>query len=171
MHRFISPRLLILMAFLLVLEYGLSPFFLFLKGRLDFLYLVILDYAFFGSWERLPFFSLGVGLFRDFLGGHLFGIQALSFALTGYLLSLGVQKLERDNLWVRLGMSFLFVGLTETLSLGLAGWLETSKGFSLDLMGTVFLTTFYTTALAPGFFWFTNRWFRRTPFLKQYELF
>lgn len=171
MHRFISARLLILITLLLILEYALSPFFLFLKGRPDLLYLVVLDYAFFNPWERIPFFSLGVGLLRDFLGGHLFGIETLSFTLTGYLLSLGVQKLERDNLWVRLGMGFLFVGMTEMLSLRLAGWLETSKGFSLDLMGTVFLTTFYTIALAPGFFWLTNRWFRRLPLLKQYELF
>lgn len=171
MYRFISARFLIFVVFLLILEYTLFPFFLFLKGRPDFLYLMVLDYAFFNPWEKTPFFSLGVGLLRDFLGGHLFGIETLSFALTGYLLSLGVQKLERDNLWVRLGMSFLFVWLTETLSVGLAGWLGTSRGFTLDLMGTVFLTTLYTVALAPGFFWLTNRWFGRLPFLKQYELF
>ncbi len=171
MHRFVSTRLLILMGFLLILEYGLSPFFVFLRGRPDLLYLVILDYAFFGNWQEVPWFSLGVGLLRDFLGGHLFGIQALSFALTGYLLSLGIQKLERDNLWVRLGMSFLFVGMTEILSLGLAGWLETSQAISLDSMGTIFLTTAYTTALAPSFFGLTNRWFKRIPLLKQYELF
>lgn len=171
MHRFISARLLILIALVLVLEYSFSPFFLFLKGQPNLLYLVVLDYAFFGDWERTPFFSLGVGLLRDFLGGHLFGIEALSFALTGYLLSLGVQKLERDNLWVRLGMSFIFVWLTATLSLGLAGWLETSKGFSLYGMETVLLTTLYTTALAPAFFGLTNLWFRRVPLLKQYELF
>lgn len=171
MHRFVSARLLILIAFLLILEYALSPFFLFLKGRPDLVYLVVLDYAFFDDWARLPFFSLGVGLLRDFLGGHLFGVETLSLALTGYLLSLGVQKLERDNFWVRVGMSFLFVWITEILSLGLASRLETSRGFSPDLMGTVFLTTLYTTALAPGFFALTNRWFRRVPFLKQYELF
>ena len=159
------------MGLLLILEYGLSPFFVFLRGRPDLLYLVILDYAFFGNWQQVPWFSLGVGLLRDCLGAHLFGTQALSFALTGYLLFLGVQKLERDNFWVRLGMSFLFVGLTEILSLGLAGWLETSQAISLNSMGTIFLTTTYTTALAPGFFWLTNHWFRRAPILKQYELF
>lgn len=171
MYRVLSARFLTLVAFLLVLEYGLSPLFLFLKGRPDLLYLVVLDYAFFGNWERVPWLSLGMGLLRDFTGAHLFGIQALSFALTGYLLSLGVQKLERDNFWVRLGMGFLFVGMTETLSLGLAGWLETHRGFPPHLLGTIFLTTLYTTALVPAFFRLTNRWFERTPLLKQLELF
>jgi rod shape-determining protein MreD len=170
-HRFITARLLILAGALLILQYSFSPFSLLWKGRPDFLYLLVLDYAFFWSWERVPFFALGMGLLRDFIGGHLFGIETLSLTVTGLALYFGVRKLDRDSLWVKLGISILFVGLTETLSLGLSGWLETSKSSSWELIGSVFWTTIYTSALAPGFFWVTNRWFKRRSILKQYDLF
>jgi len=171
MRHFLSRRLLILAALLLALEYACVPLFSLLKGHLDLLDLLILDYAFFWSWERVPFLAFTLGLVRDFLGGHLFGIETVSLTLSGILLSLGIQKLERESFWVRLTLSFLFVWLTEMLSVSLGEWLEISKGLSWDLMGGVFWTTIYTTALMPGFFWFTGRWFKRTPVLKQYELF
>ena len=171
MRHFLSRRLLTLVAICLILEYSLSPALFLLNGRPDLLYLVVLDYAFFWSWERVPFFAMGVGLLRDFLGGHLFGIQTASLALTGWLLSLGIQKLERGIFWVRLAMTFLFVALTETLSAVLGASLENSNGFAWNFMGSVFRTTGYTTILAPAFFWFADRWFKRTPVLKQYELF
>ena len=171
MRRLLSARLLILVVILLALEYTFSPFFYLLRGRIDLLYLLILDYAFFWSWERVPFFALLMGLLRDFIGGHMFGIETVSLTVTGLLLSLGTQKLERESFLIRLGLSLLFVLLTETLSLSLGSWLETSQGLSFDLMGSVFWTTIYTTALAPIFFRLTNHWFKRTSFLRQYELF
>lgn len=171
MPRFVSLRLLTLVVGLLTLEYCFAPFSSFFRGRLDLLYLLVLDYAFFWSWEAVPFFALSIGLLRDFVGGHLFGIETVSLTTTGFLLHLGMQKLERDNFWVRMGMSFLFIGLTEGLNFALGRGLEVSKGLSLNLMGGVFWTSLYTAALSPGFFWFTNRWFKRAPLLRQYELF
>lgn len=171
MHHFVSARLLIFLALLLALQLSVSPFFLLLKGRPDLLFLLVLDYAFSWSWEVVPFFALFVGLLRDLIGGHLFGIETAALALTGSLLSLGIQKLDRENHWVQLGICMVFVFLTESLSLGLGRWLEVSKNLSWELIASVILTTIYTTALAPGFFWITNRWFRRHPVLKQYELF
>jgi rod shape-determining protein MreD len=170
-RRFVSPRLLTLAFLLLALQYGLSPFFELLIGRIDFLYLLVLDYAFFWSWERVPFFALTVGLLRDFVGGHLFGIETVSLTLTGLLLYLGAQKLERESPLIRLAMTFLFVLLTESLSLGLGNSLTASRNGSWNLIAGVFLTTLYTTAVSPGFFWLTHRWFKRIPTLKQYELF
>lgn len=171
MRHFVSSRLLILLVLLLIVEYAFSPFFSSLKGRVDLLDLLVLDYAFFWSWERVPFFALTVGILRDFLGGHLFGIETLSLTATGLLLHFGTQKLERESFFIRFGMTFLFVLLSETLSLSLGAGLETSGGFSWNLMGYVFRTAIYTTAFAPAFFWTTNRWFRRSPFLRQFELF
>lgn len=171
MRRFVSARLLILALLLLALQYCLSPFFQLLIGRIDFLYLLVLDYAFFWSWERVPFFALSMGLVRDFIGGHLFGIETLSLTLTGLLLYLGAKKLERESFLIRLGMTFLFVLLTESLSLGLGNSLEASRNWSWSLIASVFMTTIYTTAVSPGFFWLTHRWFKRTPILRQFELF
>lgn len=171
MYRFVSARLLILVGVLITLEYSFSGLFPLLKGRVDLLYLLVLDYAFSWSWERVPFFAFAIGLLRDFTGGHLFGIETASLTATGLLLNLGAQKLDRAFYGIRLGMAFLFVLLTETVSLGLGGVLDTSKGFTWDLMGSAFWTTIYSTAVAPGFFWLTNRWFNRVSHLKQYELF
>ncbi len=172
MRHFLSARLLILIAVCIVLEYTLSPAIFLLNGRLDLLYLVVLDYAFFWSWEKVPFFALLIGLILDFFGGHFFGIQTVSLALTGWLLSLGIQKLERDIFWVRIVMTFLFVLCAETLSMILGLSVETSNGFSLHFMGNVFQTSIGTTIFAPAFFWFTRRWFKRvSSALKQYELF
>ena len=171
MHRFVSARLLLLIALLLILEYALSPSFFFLRGRVDLLYLVILDYAFSWSWESVPFFALMMGFLRDLLGAHLFGIETVSLAASGFLLSLGIQKLERENLWVRFVIGLLFIGISETLSLSLAEWLENLKNFSWGYFSSVFWTTLYTGALAPFFFAFTNRWFQRVSVLKQGELF
>ena len=171
MRHFLSARLLSLLAVCLILEYSLSPAIFFLKGRLDLLYLVVLDYAFFWSWEKVPFFAMLTGLILDFVGGHFFGIQTVSLALTGWLLSLGIQKLERDIFWVRMIMSFLFVMCAETLSVILGSSIETSNGFNLNFIGSVLRTSVYTTIFAPAFFWFTSRWFKRVSVFKQYELF
>lgn len=171
MYHFISARLVILVTGLLLIQYGLAPFSLAWGGRADLLYLVILDYAFFWSWERVPFFALAIGLVRDLLGGHLFGIETACLTVTGIGLSFGIQKLERDSPWVRGVVSFLFVGLTEALTISMGSWLDASQGLSFHLTQSILWTTGYTVLLSPAFFWFTNRWFKRSPFLKQYELF
>ena len=171
MRQFLSSRLLGFVASCLILQYSFSSSIFLLNGRPDLLYLVVLDYAFFWSWERVPFFAVFIGLLKDFLGGHLFGIETACLALTGWLLSLGIQKLERDLFWVRMVMTFLFVAFTETLSVIIGSSLENANGFAWNSMKTVLTTTFYTTILSPAFFWLTDRWFRRTSALKQYELF
>lgn len=171
MHQFVSARLLTLVGVLLVAEYGLSTLFGVSGTPPTLLYLAVLDYAFFWNWERIPFFALFIGMVRDLAGGHLVGIETLSLALTGILLYFAVLKLERENVWVRLGITFIFVLLTDILAVGLGRWLEVGRGFSWNLTGGIFCTTFVTTSLAPAFFWFTNRWFKRIPLLKQYELF
>ena len=172
MRHFLSARLLTLIGVCIILEYTLSPAIFLLNGRLDLLYLVVLDYAFFWSWERAPFFAMLMGLILEFFGGHFFGIQTVSLALTGWLLSLGIQKLERDIFWVSMVMTFLFVMCAETLSTILGSSIETSNGFNVNFMGNVFRTSIYTTIFAPAFFWFTSRWFKRIPSaLRQYELF
>lgn len=171
MRRFVTARLLIFAALLLILQYAFSPFFLLLKGRVDLLYLLVLDYAFSENRNRVPFFALAVGFLRDFLGGHLFGIETLSFTVTGLLLYFGTLKLERESYAIRLGMAFLFIFITETLSFCLGSGVETTEGASWNLLGSVLLTTIYTTAVAPAFFWLSDRWFKREPVWKQYELF
>lgn len=171
MPRLVSKRLAFLITVLLILEYFFSSISLPFGARIDFLFLLILDCAFFGEWERVPFLALTVGLVRDFAGGHLFGIQTLSLTLTGLLLYGGVQKLERDNLWVQMAVSLCFIVLTEILSISMGRGMEASKGLSFELIGSIFWTTLITGMLARPFFWFSNRWFQRTPFLKQYELF
>lgn len=170
MHRFVTRHHLILLLLVLTLQFVLSPFF-YKGGRPDFFYLMVLDYAFFWQWEWIPLFALMIGLLRDFIGIHLFGIDTASFAFSGFLLYMAVQKLERENPWVRFFITLLFISLTETLSISLGRGLEASKGLSFDSIGSILWTIIYTTALAPGFFWFTGRWFKRSPFLKQYELF
>ena len=171
MRHFIHTRQLILLALLLLADYTLSPLFSFLKGRVELLDLLILDYAFFWRWERVPFFGLWIGLVRDFLVGHLFGIETLSLTVSGLLLHLGAQKLEREIFSIRLGMSFLFVFISSLLSVILGTGIEASRGLSWDLIGYTLRTSIYTTALVPAFFWMTDRWFGRSLFLKQYRLF
>lgn len=171
MRHLFPSRLLTLTLLLLVLEYALSPFFSSLPGRVDFLYLLILHYGFFLNWELVPFFALVIGLLRDFVGGHLFGIETASLVATAVPLSFGIQKFDRENPLVRLGLCLLFVGVSGALSHSLAANLETTKSLSLNFIGNIFWTTIYTTALAFPFFWFTSRWLRQKPDLKQYELF
>jgi rod shape-determining protein MreD len=170
-RHFISGRSLILIGFLLTLGYLGAAFFPVGTGQPDFLYLMVLYYGFFWSWERVPFFAFGIGLLRDFLGGHLFGVETLSLTLAGLLLSVGTQKVERESFWVRIAMSSLFVALAETLRVSLGRGLELSHGLSLDLIQGIIWTTMWTTALAPFFFWFTGRWLKRSPAYTQYELF
>lgn len=170
MRPVLSNRLLILIGVLLALESVQSSLIHF-GGRVDLLYLLILDSAFFWDWEWMPLFAFGVGLLLDFFGGHLFGIETISLTASGCLLFIALQKLDRESIWVRWCVSFVFVALTETLSVSLGSWLELSRNPSFQLMGNVFQTTFYTTLMAPAFFWFTGLWFKRTPVLRQYELF
>ncbi|GEM_PF-2133908 len=171
MHHLFSFRRLILVFFLLALEYALSPLFSAPPGRVDLLYLLILDYGLFLSWERVPYFALVIGLLRDFVGGGLFGIETIALSASAVLLSFGIQKFERESPPVQLGLCLLFVALSDTLSHGLAAHFETAKSLSWTFIGNIFWTTIYTTALAPSFFWFSSRLLRRTPTRKQYELF
>lgn len=171
MRHFISAKLMGLLALLIVFEHFLSPFLFSLGARLDLIYLLVLDYAFFWSWERAAFFALFVGLILDLFGGHLFGIQTITLTVMSLLLSLGIQKLERDLFWVKMMMTILFVALTETLGIILGLALETSSSFSWNFLGTVIRTTFYTALIAPVFYWFTEHWFKRSTAFRQYELF
>lgn len=175
MHHFITARHLILAGLLLILQYSLSSLLFSWEGKPDFLSLLVLDYAFFGNWEFVPFFAFLTGFTRDFFGGHLFGIETLSFTLSGLLLYVGVQKLERESAAVRLVITFLFVGLVHGLNFILAlmteAGLKPAPAFSGYLMAGIFWTACYSTVLSPGFFWLTDRWFKRKPILKQYELF
>ena len=171
MHRLLSGRLLIFLVLLFALQHAFSPLFEWIGGRVDFLYLAVLDYAFFQNWELVAFFALVVGLVRDFAGGHLFGIETASLTSSGVLLWLGMPKLERESPWVRYGLVFLFVLITEAIGFTLGSRLEAPGVSPGTLAVNLFVTTVGTTAAAPGFFWLTARWFRRTPSLKQYELF
>ena len=171
MRHLFSSKYLGLTLLVLLIEYALSPFLFLLNGRPDLLYLVVLDYAFFWSWDRVPFFAMLIGLVQDFFGGHLFGIEIASFSLTGWVLSFAMQKFDRGIFWVRMVVTFLFVALTETLSIALGASLETSRGLQWSFVGNIFTTAFYTTLVAPAFFWFTDRWFGRSTFLRQFELF
>lgn len=168
MHRLVTGRLLILLLILVPLQYGLAPL---LGARPDFLYLLVLDCAFFLSWTLTPFFAAGIGLLKDLLGGHLFGIHTLALSIMGVLLGLALQKLERESAWVRAAVTFLFVGLTEAFSFCLGVWLEDKQFLGSSFFPSVLWTAVYTGLLAPGFFWFTNRWFKRVSFRRQYELF
>ena len=170
MHRLVTGRLLTLAFLLLCLEGWLASFPDFFKGRPGLLPLLVLDYAFFRSVEKIPLFALLTGLARDFSGGHAFGIETLSFTITGFLLYLAILKLDHENILIRYGLVSLFVLLTESLNLALGVGVELSGRGSWHFAGPVFWAVLYTTALAPGFFWLTNRWFRRTPLLRQYEL-
>ena len=171
MRRLVTPRLLILAFLLLAAEFSLAPLFYILKADIGLLHLLVLDYAFSWNSERVPFFSLLIGLARDFAGGHLFGIETVSFTLTGLLLYLGIQKLDREHFLIRLGMTFIFVLLTEFLKTAIGRSVEVSGGLSGAMLGQVLLTAVYTTVCAPAFFWLTNRWFKRTQLFRQYELF
>ena len=172
MRRLVTGRLLTLAGLLFILQSAGFPFVsLFGAGRIDLFYLLVLDYAFFYNAERVPYFALGVGLFRDFSGGHFFGIETAGLTVTGLLLYLGTQKLEREDFLIRGILIFLFTLLSELISMGLGTAIETSQGLARQFVGGIFWTAVYTTAFAPAFFWFTQRWFGRRPAFKQYELF
>ena len=87
MYHFVSTRLLVLVTGLFLIQYALAPFSLVWAGRPDLIYLIILDYAFFWSWETVPFFALLMGLVKDLLGGHLFGVETACLTVTGIGLS------------------------------------------------------------------------------------
>lgn len=171
MHRLVTGRLLTLGFLLLCLEGWLASFPGLVRGRVGLLPLLVLDYAFFRSVEKIPFFALLAGLARDFSGGHAFGIETLSFTVIGFLLYLAILKLDHENALIRYGLVSLFVLFSESLSFALGVGVELSGRGSWRFVGLVFWAVLYTTAAAPGFFWLTNRWFRRTAFFRQYELF
>lgn len=171
MRHFLSSKLLGLLTLVIVFEHVLAPFLFPLNARLALVCLLVLDYAFFWSWERAASFAMFTGFILDLFGGHLFGVQTLTLTVMSLLLSLGIQKLDHDLFWVQMMITMLFVALAETLGIVLGLALETSAGFSLIFMGSVLRTTFFTALMAPFFFWFTSRWFKRSPSFRQYELF
>lgn len=171
MHFLPSVRTLIFIAFLTLIEFILAPFFPPANGRIDLYYLLILDHAFFAESGEAPFFAAFLGFLRDLASPGVPGVQMASLAAGGFLLYLGARKVESANPAVRLLLTAAFVLTAEFLNFSIDSLVQGGGFLTGEAAKGIALTALYAAALSPVFFQISNRWYQRTAFFKQYELF
>ena len=156
---------------LLVLDETLAPVFRIGDNRFILTYLMIVYVAFQWSWQLTIPAAFMIGLLRDFSGTGPIGIETSSLIVSAILLDFTVQKIERDQLVLRILSAMIFTFTVFLIHYLMAGFL-TGINFNVWYYLTVaFGTSVYTGLLVPFFFFFSAKWFRDRTNIKQYDLF
>jgi cell shape-determining protein MreD len=135
------------------------------------LYLMLLYVSFEWHWERTFALALLIGLIRDGVGSHPFGVETTVLCLVSVGLDFVVRKIERKAWMMRFALTFLYLFLVFTGVLIVSGLLGYRNFVTWTALGLCFQTAVYTTLGMPFFFFFTSRWFARRQVVRQYELF
>ncbi len=171
MPRLLSAKVILYFLLLAVLDGTVMPVFQIGSVSPSLLYLFICYAAFEWGSPKTVYVAFWAGLFRDFLGGGLIGLEASLLAGLALMFDFVVQKMERELPGIYFLITFLFVFCAGTVNL-LAGCLAGELSLSLAgrYLGLIAMTAFYTSAMLPFFNFFTNRWFGRSS-SRQFELF
>ncbi len=171
MFRFYTPRLLILVFITLLIDLTVSPLFTVNSARFFAGYLLVLYATFAWGWQKTIPVAMMVGLSRDLLSTETLGFETFALVAASFLLDLMVRKMQRELLWLRLIIAFLFVFCVQWIQIILSTALQDVAFSGRFAIGAVFGSAFYTALVLPFFFYGAARWFHDQTFSKQYELF
>jgi len=171
MHRILSARVLSYLFLLLIVDFCLVSVIRIGEARPIFLYMMIPYTAL--QWHRQSTLgvALTVGLLRDSVNTSLFGLETVSLLMAAALFDLVAQKVDREAVLIRCGLTFAFVFVHAIIFLILSTFLGFHIPWTWYTLGVSFSSACYTAALAPLFFFLSARWFHDRAAFKQYELF
>ena len=170
MSRLFSPKVILYLLFLAVLDGAVMPAFRVHSVYPSFLYLLVCYTAFEWGPRKTVIVAFWVGLIRDLTGGGILGVEATSLVALALALDFLVQKMEREFPGMYFMITFFFVFFAGILRLLLGCPEELSPHLIWDYLGMIFLAALYTSAFMPVFDFVTTRWFGQAT-TKQYELF
>ena len=160
MFKYYGPQLIFLIVLFLLLELTVMPFCAVKGVRPDLFFILIAFYSFFIYPNRTPHFALLLGLVRELFSGTLFGLETLSYGISGFMLWFLVSKMERGNPYNQGALLFIFsfinLFLISVLNICLR---ETSLAFG-EVLGKCFFVSLYTVLIAPLIFFFLRRFLR-----------
>jgi rod shape-determining protein MreD len=135
------------------------------------IYLMMIYAAFEWHWERTAGLALVIGVLRDAVSAHPFGIEMTVLVLTSFVLDFVIHKIERHSWMMRLAVAGVFVLTVLLAQILLSVFLGSAKTITWQTGAVCFDSAVYTTLCVPPFFYFTSKWFSRRPIARQYELF
>lgn len=111
--------------------------------------LLLLFYAFRIDWKRSPLFAFSIGLLKDLLSAHFFGLETFALGASAILLSYVLGKVERDDPLIFTVSAFLFTLVYEWIVC--AGFALTSDAVPLlpYFLARSFWSAVYTVAVFP----------------------
>lgn len=171
MFRFYTPRLLSLVFITLLIDLTVSPLFSVGSARFFAGYLLVLYATFAWGWQKTIPVAIMVGLSRDFLSTDTLGFETFALAAASFLLDFLVRKMQRELLWLRLILAFLFVLCVQSIQIILSVSLQDIAFSGQFAFGVILGSAFYTALMLPLFFYGAAWWFHDRTFSKQYELF
>ena len=116
--------------------------------RPDLFLILIIFWAFVINQRTVPQVSLVMGLVRDLLSSSFFGVETLTYFAVGCLVSLLSLKIDRQNLWIRGGVSFLFSFAHFFLLAVALSLTDLSRTIPLSFLGYAFFNSLYTALVA-----------------------
>ena len=171
MSRVLTARVLFYFLFLLVVDICIMPALGIFRPILT--YLWILYVAFYGPLESILPAALLTGILRDLVSSQPLGVETASLvSVAGGLIFL-MRKLQHDFFPFRMIGVGVFIASALLLNVALSSFLSSGSSYSYYSIVTCFSAALSSVVVAPLFFHFTNRWFRKEEArpLKQYELF
>ena len=165
MSRLFSGKIFVLTLFFLLLEVVFLPYLNFGGYAPSPLLILVVFYAFYINWEKVPQYAILVGFLKEIFSSSMFGLQIVSFCLGALILRFLLRKVERENIAMQLAATFFFsLCVLSIFNLGLL------KGnlFLCDWLKIFVVSIFNTVLSFFVFIWFGHKIRVRD---QQYELF
>ncbi len=129
-----------------------------IKGAVpDLLLLLVIFFSLLGPRKQAPLYGFCCGLFEDLYMGRFIGLNAISKAITAFLLSHLQQNVFKENILV--GMMAVFIGTVLNSGMVLLLSLFKFNGIHWDdsLFMTIIFQTLYNALLSgPLYIWYYN---------------
>lgn len=134
-------------------------------------YLLAVYAVFFAESGKVKGVALLVGLLRDLAGIEPLGVETLVLLAAAMVLAFIVPKIERESLWTRMGICFVFVFSVFLVRLAFSAFLSGSNAIPASTLVFSLYSALSTALISPFVFWLLQGWFGMRPALRQYELF
>ncbi len=170
MPRFLSPKVLIVISALLILDLCFSREWVLFRPI--FLYLWILAVLYLGSDRQAIAAAIFIGILRDLTGSQALGVETLTLVSLTFSFLWLLQKMDREAFLMRELMTFTYTFFAMIFNLILSGFLSTEQQFSMGALMICFTSALATALIVPFFFLIVKRLiFPVSHSLRQYELF
>jgi len=160
LFKYYGSKLIFLIFLALALELKVLPMISIRGAQPDLFFILIAFYGFYIYPSRTLHFAVLLGILKDFFSGTVFGLETLAYGISGLLLWLLVQKMERENLYNQ-GLLLLLFSFVNLLVLGVLSIIVTENSLTpLQVVLKSLSVSVYTCLLGPFLFDFLRRFLK-----------